>query len=111
MSAPNLAHRKTHLSSAELAAVRALSTQRARRSARECAGWTPPTDDTVHLVRVAPGERTCTKCYETFAEGAHCERCGAVERVPGVLTVDYSKQPPSVPTTSYLHSDEYRIVG
>ena len=94
----NIAYWTARRTPAEVAAAHAVSAMRAQRSAARCTDWTPPTGDTVHLVRVTQGERTCTRCGETFTKDARCGRCGATMHA-------------SVPTVAYLHSDEYRIVG
>ena len=69
--------------------------------------WRPPTAESIGLVRVQPGERTCLACGDTFADGGYCIHCGTWEdgtrRPKGDM-------PPSVPTVSYLQPDEYRIV-
>ena len=69
--------------------------------------WRPPTAESICLVRVQPGERTCLACGDTFADGGYCIHCGTWEdgtrRPKGDM-------PPSVPTVSYLQPDEYRIV-
>jgi hypothetical protein len=56
----------------------------------------------VHRIRVAPNERTCCQCGETFPDGDRCPICctdehGNVRKV----------QPPSVPTISYLREGEW----
>ncbi len=63
--------------------------------------WRKPTGDTQHLVTVQRGERTCLQCGDTFA-GAYAE--GGAR---GVCVHCGSKR--SVPTVSYLRTDEYRI--
>ncbi len=60
--------------------------------------WRRPTGDTLRLVRVQPGERTCLKCGDTFAAGGYCIHCGE-DRVGG----------PSVATTDYLRPEEYMV--
>ena len=69
--------------------------------------WQAPTGDTQWLVMVQPGERTCLACGDTFAAGGYCMRCGTWEdgtrRAKGDM-------PPSVPTASYLHADEFVTV-
>ena len=61
--------------------------------------WRPPTGDTLSLVRVQPGERTCLECGDTFAAGGYCIHCG--EEHAGS---------PSVATVNYLRPDEYMTV-
>lgn len=68
----------------------------------------PVTDDEGHArwrVRVAPGERTCTACGETFPEGDYCPLCGY--REDGRPRVTY---PPSTPTLTYLRPGEYETI-
>jgi hypothetical protein len=59
---------------------------------------------TVWRVRVAPSERTCLRCGDTFDGGGYCIRCAhrseSVRRNP----------PPSVATVSYLRDDEYETI-
>jgi len=53
-------------------------------------------------VRVAPGERTCYQCGETFPEGDRCALCGY-----GDDGQHRHNPPPSVPTISYLNEGEW----
>ncbi len=69
--------------------------------------WKAPTGDTQWLVMVQPGERTCLACGDTFAAGGYCMRCGT--RDDGTRR-SKDDMPPSVPTASYLHADEYVTV-
>lgn len=69
------------------------------------AAWTPPTGDTWRLVRVAPDERTCLACGDTFC-GEYCTRCGARDEQGGAPR---AVQPPSVPTLRYLRDGEYEV--
>lgn len=59
---------------------------------------------TVWRVRVAPGERTCLGCGDTFHAGDFCLRCNTDE--DGKPLRDHRLRPPSVPTLSYLRSGE-----
>jgi len=63
--------------------------------------WQPPNGDTQLVVCVAPNERTCLGCGETFV-GEFCIRCGL--RGDGTRR---EKLPPSVPTLAYLREGEY----
>lgn len=69
--------------------------------------WRPPSGDTLRLVRVHPGERTCLECGDTFAAGGYCIRCCTSE--DGVRRTR-SEMPPSVPTAIYLQPEEYVTV-
>ena len=69
--------------------------------------WKAPTGDTQWLVLVQPGERTCLACGDTFAVGGYCMRCGT--RDDGTRRAK-GDMPPSVPTASYLHPDEFVTV-
>lgn len=62
--------------------------------------WRPPTGDTIGLVRVQSGERTCLGCGDTFAAGGYCIHCG-----------ENNAGSPSVATADYLHPDEYMTVN
>ena len=57
---------------------------------------------TVWRIRVAPGERTCLACGETFTEGDRCPICCTDEQGNARKV-----QPPSVPTISYLREGEW----
>ena len=75
-----------------------------KRARKQSAGeydptWRPPTGDTVHLVRVQPGERTCLECGDTFAAGGYCIHCG-----------EENAGSPSVATADYLQPEEYVTV-
>ena len=59
----------------------------------------------VWRIRVAPGERTCLACGETFPDGDRCAQCGYGD--DGALR---NNPPPSVPTTSYLREGEWERV-
>lgn len=62
----------------------------------------------VYLVRVRPHELTCTRCGDDII-GDHCVICDhEADRTPGYLA---SIQQYLVPTTSYLHPDEYRLIA
>lgn len=69
--------------------------------------WRPPTGDTLGLVRVQPGERTCLMYGDTFAARSYCIRCCTGE--DGVRRTR-SEMPPSVPTARYLQPEEYVTV-
>lgn len=59
----------------------------------------------VWRVKVAPAERTCLACGDTFPGDYWCVRCG--------LNEDGTRRDPppqSVPTTDYLQDNEYEIV-
>ena len=61
-------------------------------------------------MRVAKDERTCLGCGETFSRGI-CPRCGLPEPGEKGRKKRMERQPPSVPTESYLQPEEYRLVG
>lgn len=69
--------------------------------------WKAPTGDTLRLVQVQPGERTCLACGDTFAAGGYCMRCGT--RDDGTRRAK-GDMPPSVATAAYLRPDEYVTV-
>jgi hypothetical protein len=68
--------------------------------------WRPPTGDTLGIVRVQPGERTCLECGDTFAAGGYCIRCCTSE--DGVRRTK-SEMPASVATAGYLRPEEYMV--
>ena len=61
------------------------------------------------LVVVAPGEKTCRVCGETFA-GRMCPRCEQVGLGEDGKTMRLGPSP-FVRTVSYLNPGEYRIMG
>lgn len=57
-------------------------------------------------IRVTRGELTCTQCGETTAEG-YCYRCDDGKSHAGRGQWTRSGAATLVPTTSYLHPEEY----
>ncbi len=54
----------------------------------------------VWRVKVAPGEKTCTRCGETTAE-SYCPRCAE--------QMHWTKARNLVPTVTYLRAGEYEV--
>jgi hypothetical protein len=55
----------------------------------------------VHRIRVAPNERTCCQCGDTFPGNGRCYVCGTDDKGQ-----TRKIQPPSVLTISYLRDEE-----
>ncbi len=78
---------------------------RARKSKEQPAAWRPPA--ILSYVTVFPGEHTCLECGSTFVPPAICPLCGTGEEQEDGKHRWHGR---SVPTTSYLREDEYRVL-
>lgn len=79
---------------------------RARKSKEQPASaWRPPA--ILAYVTVFPGEHTCLECGSTFVPPAICPLCGTGEEQEDGKHRWHGR---SVPTTSYLREDEYRVL-